>query len=87
MYSLELSDEAIDDLARLDATATQLIINRLTWLAENAELVNHRALTGRWDGLYRLRAGAYRALYTIDRENRRIVVELVGHRSRVYRGL
>ena len=57
----------------------------LTWLAENVDLVNHRALTGRWDGFYRLRAGDYRALYTIDRENRRIVVELVGHRSEVYR--
>ena len=59
--------------------------SRLTWLAEHAELVNHRALTGRWDGLYRLRAGDYRALYTIDRENRRIVVHLVAHRSEVYR--
>ena len=85
MYSLELSDEAKDDLGRLDSTAAQLVINRLTWLTENAELVNHRALTGRWDGFYRLRAGDYRALYTIDRENRRIVVELVGHRREVYR--
>ena len=85
MYSVELSDEANDDMARLDSTAAQLVINRLTWLAENAELVNHRALTGRWDGFYRLRAGDYRALYTIDRENRRVVVHLVAHRSEVYR--
>ena len=55
MYSVELSDEANDDLARLDSTAAQLVINRLTWLAENVDLVNHRALTGRWDGFYRLR--------------------------------
>ena len=31
MYSVELSDEANDDLARLDSTAAQLVINRLTW--------------------------------------------------------
>ena len=85
MYTVELSDEAIKDLERLDPSAERLVTNRLNWLGENAESVNHRALTGRWAGFYRLRAGNYRVLYSIDRENRRLVVELIGHRSEVYR--
>lgn len=85
MFSVELSDQANDDLARLDPTAAQLVINRLNWLGVNAESVNHRALTGSWSGFYRLRTGDFRALYSIDRDNRRIVVELIGHRSEVYR--
>ena len=36
MYSVELSDEANDDLARLDSMAAQLVINRLTWLARTS---------------------------------------------------
>ena len=41
-------------------------------------------LAGRLRGLLRLRVGDYRALYTLDRENRRIIVRAVGHRSDVY---
>ena len=54
-------------------------------LANNAELVRHRALTGQLRGLFRLRVGDYRALYWLDRENRLIEVEAIGHRSDVYR--
>ena len=84
MFSVELSDQANDDLASLDPTIARLIISRLEWLGENAESINHRALTGSWRGFYRLRVADYRALYTIDWPNRRIVIELVGHRSEVY---
>ena len=84
IYDITFTDDADDDLSRLDNTVKELVINRLNWMAENAELVNHRALTGRWAGFYRLRAGDYRVLYTIDRENHRIVVEVIGHRSDVY---
>ena len=84
IYDITFTDDADDDLSRLDNTVKELVINRLNWMAENAELVNHRALTGRWAGFYRLRAGDYRGLYTIDRENHRIVVEVIGHRSDVY---
>ena len=85
IYGITFTDDANEDLSRLDNTVKESVINRLMWLAENAELVNHRRLTGRWAGFYRLRAGDYRALYTIDRENHRIVVEAIGHRSDVYR--
>jgi mRNA interferase RelE/StbE len=85
MYVVDLTDYAEDDLSRLERVTEQQVINRLNWLAENAEAIHHQALTGRWRGFYRLRVGDYRALYTLDHGRRRIVVELVGHRSEVYR--
>ena len=85
MYFVELTDDADDDLLQLDRQVAQQVINRLNWLGENAESIHHQALTGRWRGYYRLRVGDYRALYTLDREHQRVVVELVGHRSEVYR--
>ena len=56
-------------------------------MAENAERVRHHALTGppRYRGQFRLRMGDYRAIYEIDRANRRITVLRVQHRSDVYR--
>lgn len=85
MYSVELTDRAYGDLSRLDREVAQRVTERLLWLAENCETVRHHALTGRHAGKFRLRIGAYRALYWLDRENRRIEVEAIGHRSDVYR--
>ena len=85
MYRVELTDRANDDLSRLDRAVAQRVTNRLLWLAGNCETVSHYALTGRHAGKFRLRVGDYRALYWLDRENRRIEVEAIGHRSDVYR--
>ena len=47
--------------------------------------VRHRALTGPGHrGQFRLRMGDYRAIYEIDRANRRITVLRVQHRSDAY---
>ena len=84
MYRVALTDRAVDNLSRLDRVVSERITNRLLWLAENCETVNHHALTGRHAGKFRMRIGDYRAMYTIDRESRQIVVEMIGHRSNVY---
>ena len=84
-YSVEFQTAAIDDMQRLDTAIAQQVRNRLDGLAENAESTRHRMLTGRLRGLFRLRVGDYRVLYTMDRANRTIVVRAVRHRSEVYR--
>ena len=83
-YSVEFQADAADDLARLDAAVARQVRNKLNELASNAEAFRHQMLAGRLRGLLRLRVGDYRALYTLDRENRRIIVRAVGHRSDVY---
>ncbi len=86
-YSLEFETRASSDLSQLDARAAQQMRAALARMAENAEAVRHRALTGpRYRGRFRLRMGDYRAIYEMDRANRRVTVLRVQHRSDAYRG-
>ena len=85
-YSVDLQASANDDLERLDPAIARQVRSKLEELSGNAEVWPHRALTGRLRGVFRLRVGDYRVLYTLDRENRRIAVRAVQHRSEAYRG-
>ena len=84
-YDVKFTDTVERDRSRLDRTTAQQVIDRLRWLADNAESVRHTALAGPLRGAFRLRVGDYRAIYTYDRTERKIVVHFVRHRSQVYR--
>ena len=84
-YSLEFTDTAETDLSRLDAGIARRIQAVIDRMAENAEAVRHRRLTGPYSGQYWLRAGDYRVLYQIDRRNRSLTVLAMLHRSEAYR--
>mgnify|MGYP000453939056 CR=1 FL=1 len=85
VYNLEWMPEARDDLASLDKPIAQRILNKLRWLAENFEAVTPEPLTGEWKGLFKLRIGSYRALYTINRDEQQLTVHLVRHRRDIYK--
>jgi mRNA-degrading endonuclease RelE of RelBE toxin-antitoxin system len=54
-------------------------------MAERAEEAAHKALKEPFQGVFSLKVGDYRALYTLDHPNRTVLVVAVAHRSRVYR--
>ena len=86
MYEVEFTSEAESDLARLSKTIAQRILKKIHWLAENFEDVAPEPLTGEWKGLYKLRVGDYRVLYTFSQVERRvIIVHLIKHRREVYK--
>lgn len=85
VYSLELVPEARDDLGELDQAVAQRILNKLRWLTENLDAVMPEPLTGDWKGLFKLRIGSYRALYTINRAEQHLTVHLISHRRDVYK--
>ena len=84
-YFVEFSVRAADGLSRLDAVIALQVRNKIDWLAENTDSVRHEAMTGQFQGMYRLRIGAYRAVYDLDRENRTIIFDIIGHRREAYR--
>ena len=84
-YDVEISTRAQAGFVLLDYAAAQRLSDKIDWLAENAESVRHEAMTGQFRGMFRIRAGDYRAIYELDPENRKIVIHSVGHRSEVYR--
>ncbi len=86
MYEVEFTSAAESDLARLSKTIAQRILKKIRWLAENFEDVTPESLTGDWKGLYKLRVGDYRVLYTFSQVERRvIIVHLIKHRREVYK--
>lgn len=85
MFQVEFTAGAEADLGRLDKPVAQRVLKKLRWLAENFEIITPETLTGQWHGVFKLRVGDYRVLYTCDREKQKIVVHFVRHRREVYK--
>jgi len=69
----------------LDKPIARRIVRRINWLAENLDDLQPEALAGDLSGFLKLRAGDYRILYEILREEQTIVIHLIGHRREIYR--
>ncbi|MBC7258084.1 MAG: type II toxin-antitoxin system RelE/ParE family toxin [Chloroflexi bacterium] len=85
MYEVHFTPDAEADLARLDAANVRRVFARLRWLAENFDHVRPESLTGEWKGVFKLRVGDLRVLYTVQRASHRIIVHFVRHRREVYK--
>jgi mRNA interferase RelE/StbE len=83
MASVEWSGDALQDLERIDAVIAERVILKVSWLRENFSTVVPERLKRDLKGLYKLRVGDYRAVYSLHGE--KIIIEGVGHRSEVYR--
>ena len=84
-YGIVFMPQATDDLRRLDKPIAQRIIYKLKWLSQNFSDLVPKALAGELSGFYRLRVGNYRVIYTAKREERLLMVHLIGHRQDIYR--
>ena len=85
MYHVDFTPDAEADLGRLDTPVAQRVLKKLRWLAENFDVIAPEALSEQWQGMFKLRAGDYRVVYTFDRSKRNIIVHFVRHRREVYR--
>ena len=83
MHEVGFTPQGGEDLGRLDKAVAQRVLKRIRWLAENFDALAPEALTGRWRGVYKLRIGDYRALYTFGEG--RIVIRAIGHRREGYK--
>ena len=84
MYQVRFTVRAEADMARLGRTVAQRVLTKLRRLAENFEVITPEPLTADWQGVFKLRIGDYRALYTFDRAKNEIIVHFVKHRREVY---
>jgi len=83
-YKVEFTAQATDDLTRLDRTVAQRIIQKIGWFSENLQELVPEPLGGALKGLFKLRVGDYRAIYSLNQQQRLIVVHLIGHRRDIY---
>ena len=82
-YSLEIKRSAQKELDALDDTLFARIDRRILALADNPRPAGCRKLKGYKDQ-WRVRAGDYRVIYTIDDPTRTVSVTRVAHRREVY---
>ncbi|MCD6137369.1 MAG: type II toxin-antitoxin system RelE/ParE family toxin [Deltaproteobacteria bacterium] len=90
MYRIVLLSDAEKSFGRLDLPTQKKIVQKIDWLAENADKVIHHPLTSLPDdlrGLCRVRAGDYRILYWVYAESKVIKIYEIEHRSKVYRSI
>lgn len=85
MYRIVLLSDVEKSFRGLDPS-----IQKIDWLAENADKIIHHPLTSFPDdlrGLCRIRAGDYRILYWVYAEPKVIKIYEIEHRSKVYRSI
>lgn len=83
MFDIELRPDAGDDLRRLDKRAAQRVLDKIKWLVEHFEELAPLPLTGHLRGLYKLRAGSYRTIYSFDKTTQVITIHRIGHRKEI----
>ena len=84
-YQIELRQEVLRDLKALDSIVMDRVLRKLTWLKDNFDIIIPESLKGEFKGLYKLRIGDYRILYTFNKSEKKISVHLIGHRKDIYR--
>jgi len=81
-YEVRILRAAEKEMDKLPAPVHHRLSQRLLSLEENPRPRGSKRLTGRKE--YRLRAGNYRILYTIDDRDQVVTIFAVGHRREVY---
>ena len=81
-HRIEFSDKAVESLESLTATIRERIFKKICWLGENFDNIRHQALSANLSGLFKLRIGDYRVIYSFD--NDFITIHQVGHRRDIY---
>jgi len=84
-YTIEFYPDSLADLGKLAPGTVSRVLKKLAYLANNFEQLSLEALTGELVGMFKLRIGDYRVIYTVDYQEKRIVVYTVKHRREVYR--
>lgn len=81
-YKILLAPRANDFLKKLEKKEKERIEKRLKELSDNPEL--GKPLVGKLTGLWSLRIGDYRAVYSIKNKELLILILKIGHRKNVY---
>jgi len=86
-WHVEFSKVGEQDLSVLDRPVRREVVDRVAWLVENFDQVTPIPLHGQWKGFYKLRVNDWRVAYTFNAQKYLIRVEIIDHRSRIYKRL
>ena len=83
-FHVEVTPAARRDLAKLPRDILRRVDAHIVALADNPYPPGAKKLQG-GEGVFRVRVGDYRMLYTVEHHRLVIVVVRVGHRREIYR--
>ncbi len=84
MYEVYLSRSAVKELERLPDNILSRVVRKLESLSLNPRPKGTVKIKGRY-GLYRVRIGDYRIVYSVDDRKRIVDVSLIRHRKDIYK--
>jgi len=73
---------AVNDLKKLDRLVARRIIKKISWFSAYYDKVIHEPLSGDLKGMFKLRVGNWRVIYTLKSDT--AIIYFVGHRSDIY---
>lgn len=82
MHKVEWEKEALDDLQNIDKPILKRILNKISWFSQHFDNITPEPLSGDLAGMFKVRVGDWRIVYTI--KNEVIVIQAVGHRREIY---
>lgn len=85
IWGFELTDIAEGDIAKLDSRVRRRILEKLAWFRDYFEVTTPLPLGNFWKGFFKLRVGDWRIVYSVNFENKKVVVHLIDHRARIYK--
>ncbi len=85
MYRIELRRKALRSLDKLPKGDFTAIIEAVKNLADSPRPKGVEKIKSA--GLWRIRYGDYRIVYSIDDDNKIIIILRIGHRREIYRSL
>jgi len=83
-YVVAYDPKAVKELGRLEKPVVRRIVTAVDELAHQPRPAGSRRLVGH-EGLWRIRVGDYRVVYTIRDAELLVLALRIGHRGNVYR--
>jgi mRNA interferase RelE/StbE len=83
-YRIEVSATAEEQIRKLERIDQVRVVRAIQALADEPRPAGCRRLAGQ-DGVFRVRAGVFRVLYSVEDDRLVVIVLKVGHRKDVYR--
>jgi mRNA interferase RelE/StbE len=81
-HRIEFTDKAVEGLESLTAMVRERVFKKIRWMSENFDNIRHQGLSANLSGLFKLRIGDYRVIYSFDDDF--ITIHQVGHRRDIY---
>jgi len=84
LYKVLWSEIARNDLPSINRNIALKLEEKINNYLAQAPKELGKALVGKYSGLYRYRYGDYRIIYEIDKTNKILIINKIGHRSDIY---